>query len=502
MKLKSDDPIVARATPLGQGAVGIVRLSGEGVIDIADRLFVPGGKTTFRNVPVRELAYGEVRAVEENGSKTTLLDRALGVRFQAPHSFTGEDVVELHLHGNPLIIESVVEACVRAGCRLAEPGEFSRRAVMNGKMDLTQAEGLADLIRAESERALALAHRQMGGEFSKRLASFRKDLIDLLALVELELDFVQEGYELLPRERLVKTLEGLHRFSVELLDAFRAGDRLRRGPRVLLLGRPNAGKSSLFNAFVGFSRALVSDIPGTTRDYLEERVVHRGHVMHILDSAGLRETVDPIESEGVGLSSSLIPLSDAVLYLIDSTETHDVQREEARMFEQRVGDNPDVAFLPVLTKSDATDQNPAETWSEMTKTGEQAITCSVYQRETVEHLLDSVLDRLFAASTDGMAASSTSEQLYLLTERQKLLIEQVKGQIESVLGSIGHEMTHSGSPGGVHLNTNESQVEFPVETELISEDLRHLLEPLSQLTGELTNEDVLDAVFSGFCIGK
>ena len=451
MSIDYDQPIVARATPPGEGAIAIVRLSGSGVILIADRLFSPSSGETLSTNPERTMVYGTLHDDE------MILDRPLAVYFAAPRSFTGEDMVEFHVHGNPLVVDRLTALCVDSGCRLAEPGEFSRRAFMNGKMDLAQAEGLAEVIRAESEAALDLAHRQLGGELALRFSAFRKKLVEFLALLELELDFVQEGYELLDYDDLDATLSALRLEIDGLLSSFRTGDRLRRGPRILLLGPPNAGKSSLFNAILGYSRSLVSERPGTTRDYIEERILHHGVVLHFLDTAGIRKTPDSLEAAGVARANELLPFTDHVLYLIDSTREDGEILQELDHCSSLDRSTPDVEFRPVLTKVDIGSRLDG------------ILSTSVQDRSSIEELLSVLVSEY---------SIHRSAQLLLLTQRQHLLLASMQKHLESM------------------------QISEDLPTEFLSADLRTLLLPLSELTGAVTNEDILDAVFSGFCIGK
>lgn len=446
--------IVACATSRGEGAVAIVRISGTNAFLIADRCFRPVNASLFSTADERSMIYG----VLFDGSRNErVVDRCLAVRFVGPRSFSGEDMVEFHLHGNPLIVETVLSICVELGCRLAAPGEFSRRAFMNGKMDLSQAEALAEVIRAESETALDLAQRQLGGALSTRYRLFRQDLVDFLALLELELDFVQEGYQLLDYQQLQKTLDDLTAETKSLLQFYQSGDRLRRGPRVLLLGRPNAGKSSLFNAFLGHSRALVSDIPGTTRDYIEERIYHNGVVLHLLDTAGLRFSEDILEAEGVSRARDLVPVADHILYLIDSTLEHSERESELASVRQLENEFPRGTFLPVFTKSDK--GNVPEGYR----------SCSVTRSETVSALLDTVTESY---------STAVSENLVILSERQRSLLQEILTLLQTI------------------------ELDRTMPTEFLSDDIRQLLKPLSELSGEITNEDILDSVFSGFCIGK
>lgn len=460
-------PIVACATPRGEGAVSIVRISGAGVFDVADQCFSPAGSVPLSAAGERTMVYGTFTDGE------TIVDRCLAVRFVGPATFSGEDMVEFHLHGNPLIVDLVIRRCVDLGCRPAEAGEFSRRAFLNGKMDLAQAEGLAEVIRAESEAALDMAQRQLGGELSVKMAAFRERIVRFLGLLELELDFVQEGYELLDFDDLEATVTELSDVVSGLLDIYKGGDRLRRGPRILLLGRPNAGKSSLFNAFLGHSRALVSDTPGTTRDYLEERILHSGVILHLLDTAGLRSTEDSLEAEGVTRAKEMIPLADRILYLIDGTLPQEEIIGEFERLELLRGEyrgSGAAIFQPVLTKRDMVEEREdIGGYGLPGYRDDEIATCSVRDRVSITALLDGIVHEYTAA---------VANRLSLLTERQYHLLRQVRRKL------------------------GEISIDRETPTEFLSADLRELLNPLSELTGEVTNEDILDVVFSGFCIGK
>jgi tRNA modification GTPase len=443
--------IVARITPLGYGGVGVVRLSGADAFVIVDRFVRVSGSASIRGVPPRYM----VPAVIESGGE--VWDRGLAVRFQSPRSFTGEDVVELHLHGNPLIVDRVVELAQRAGARVAQAGEFTMRAVLNGKLDLIQAEAVGETIAAESADAVRIAQRQLGGELSARLNTLRQRVVDAIARLELELDFSEEGYAFLGSDELDRLLSALRDEVETLLRNFRSGARLRLGPRVLLLGRPNAGKSSFFNAVLGYSRALVSDVAGTTRDYLEERLVHRGLVLHLVDTAGLRSTEDELEAEGVRRAWSLAADADFALYLVDALDPSAVAASGSELDEFRAA-YPDVPVARVWTKVDSNDIGLAD---------RSGLSVTISDSATIDRVLDHVAGVCRPALTD-MAA--------LVTERQAALLEEMRAAL------VG--------------------IDRSVDQELIAADLRLLLGPLSRLVGEVSNEDVLDSVFRNFCIGK
>jgi tRNA modification GTPase len=443
--------IVARSTPLGHGAIGIVRLSGSGAFAIADRFVSIGEGGRVSDLPARYMA---AALVMHDG---TVWDRCLAVRFEGPRSFTGEDVVELHLHGNPLIVDRVVELAVAAGARMAMPGEFTMRAVLNGKLDMIQAEAVGEAIAAESADAVRIAQRQLGGELSRRLRDLRDRVVDAIARLELELDFAEEGYSFLDGGELQSLAADLRFLVEDLLRSFRGGERLRTGPRVLLLGRPNAGKSSFFNSVLGYSRALVSEVAGTTRDYLEERLAHRGLVLHLVDTAGLRTTADAIEAEGVERAWRLAGEADFALYLVDASDPIAAGASDGELAAFRTA-YPDVPVVRVWTKVDLVSAIDV---------AEDDLVCSTTDPLSVDRVLDVVAERC-RPSADGMAA--------LISARQASLLEQMRAQME---GWSRYE-----------------------DAELVSADLRALLRPLSDMVGETSNEDVLDAVFGRFCIGK
>lgn len=450
MRSDTNDTIVARATPLGTAGIAIVRLSGPAAFSIADRFFTMERHRSLVDLPARYLANGCVVSGDD------IIDHALAVRFVAPHSFTGDDVVEFHLHGNRLIADEVINLCVGGGARLASAGEFTRRAFMNGKIDLTQVEALADVLAVESEQALFVAQRQLHGELRQRLDHFREHLLKLLALLELELDFVEDGYHFASVEEVNALLDELRDFVANLLHSYNAANRLRSGPRILLLGRPNAGKSSLFNAFVGYSRALVSPVEGTTRDYLEERVSYGGVQFRFVDTAGLRATEDSIEAEGVGRAYDLVALSDHIFYLIDGI-AEDAERELSYAAEL-AREFPSTMITPVLTKSDLiAHEKPA------------VLSCSILDDRSIRSLLDHLVSSY---------RQDLSESVALVNQRQYHLLKDVAAILEGI---------HYSSTG---------------DTELLSADLRALLAPLSELTGAVVNDDILTTLFSSFCIGK
>ncbi len=446
-----NDTIVAPATPPGEGAIAIVRMSGPQAMTVADAFVRSRAYGSLREAPTRTVINAEIVREGE------VLDHPILLLFRAPASYTGEDLVELHLHGNPVIVEGVVALAVRYGARVATPGEFTRRAFVNGKMGLMQAESVMAMITSESEQGVFLAQKHHGGEIGRRLETFRGTLVDVLARLELELDFVEEGYSFMPVEEIERLLGEMRALLQRMVDSFPAADRLARGPRILLLGKPNAGKSSLFNALIGYARAIVSPVAGTTRDYLEERIVHKGVTLRLIDTAGIRTSADHLESEGIERAKERIPLSDHVCYLIDSSDALSAQAEiEAAKGLMRA--YPDVRFSIVWTKRDIAAVDI-----------EAFPSISIIQPASIDRLLDLLAQTVLPVATTGIS---------LLNRRQAGVAARC---LERVL---------------------EASANTAVSTEILSAQLRSIMEPLSELTGAVTNEDVLDTIFGSFCIGK
>jgi len=455
---REDTTIVAPATPAGTGSVAIVRISGPDAFPILSRLSGIHPATT----PFRTLRRCEVR-----NPAGEILDTGLAVLFPAPHSFTGEDVVELHLHGNPVLMEGAVRAACAAGATPASPGEFSRRAFHNGKMDLTQAEGLADLISARTEAAARAALRQLRGGLREAIGPLRERLLMLLTLVEAAIDFAEEDeVPALDNTQLIERVSEFVSALESLLKTYPAGHRLRDGANVAIAGVANVGKSRLLNRLAGEERAIVTEIPGTTRDSLHAEISVSGVPVLLVDTAGLRETEDPVEREGVRRSREAIATADLVLFLLDGSRPAGKGDREAY---QGVADRPHLVLL------NKTDLPTAETGKGFAGEGRRGVhRVSAKTGEGVEALVGSI------ARIVGPEEGAILAQALLTRARHRLAVERALSSLVRAKAAAGE-----GLP-----------LEFPAA------DVREAAAALAELLGEVAPEEVLNAIFDRFCIGK
>jgi tRNA modification GTPase len=438
--VSATDTIVAPATPVGRSALAIVRIDGPGSGEILERL-------TGRRVPDERIA-----------THTDILniDDCMAIRYAAPRSFTGNDLVELTLHGNPLIVRQVIDACVALGARIAEPGEFTERAVLNGKLDLVQAEAIADLVNARTALQAKLSLHNVEGMLSRKAAEIRTTLLQVISRLEAALDFSEEGYEFIGRADARSRIDGALDDVREIASTFRRGRATQAGISAVILGKPNAGKSTLLNRLVGSDRAIVTPIPGTTRDIVRETIEIGGLPVTFADTAGLRESADAVESIGVHRARDAARTADLVLYLIDAMRgAGDDDREElARLASQEV--------IVIYTKRDL----------HATPSNEMAISA------TTGKGMNDLLARLDAVVRERFAAPEESPSI--VNERQLAAVNESAAALERALQSID-------------AGANE---------ELIAVDLYAAANALASLTGGITNEDVLAEIFAKFCIGK
>jgi len=450
------DTIIALATPQGIGAIGIIRLSGAEAISIVDSLF-PGKSLALQ--PANTLHVG----VMKEGNKA--LDEVVISIFKAPRSYTGENVIEISCHGSSFIQQQVIEACIRAGARMANPGEFTMRAFLNGKMDLVQAEAVADLIAAASQSAKEAALHQVKGGFSHVLSNMREELIKFSALIELELDFSQEDVEFADRTSLRNLLVQIENTIYQLLESFQLGNVIKNGVSVAIIGKPNAGKSTLLNTLLNENRAIVSNIAGTTRDTIEEVLNIEGVLFRLIDTAGIREGADEIEAIGVERSLEKMRTADLAVYLFDvnTASREDIHQLRTLLSEQTK------QYLLVGNKIDA-----------------------MHQENDMASMFGSDVLMISAKNNDHIEAL-----------KQALIEKVVSGKI-STESTIVTNSRHFQSLNKVaeNLSSIRKGMEEGISGDLLAIDIRQCLYHLGEITGAISNEDQLDFIFSKFCIGK
>ncbi len=452
-----DDTIVALATPPGIGAIGVIRLSGPAALAIGDRLFL---SKKLSEQPSHTLQVGLLT------HQGRALDEVVVSLYKNPRSYTGEDVVEFSCHGSPYVLQEIIAACLSEGARLARPGEFTQRAFLKGKLDLTQAEAVADLIAAGTRASQRTALQGLKGGFSAELSHLREQLLQFSALLELELDFSQEDVEFADRDKLTTLLGQLERSTATLLQSFQLGNAIRNGVSVAIIGKPNAGKSTLLNSLLNENRALVSDIPGTTRDTIEEVLNIEGILFRLIDTAGLREhTTDRIESAGMERSLEKMRSADLVLYVHDSTEPP----EDAIAWQQQAMADG-LNFILVANKSDLTNTSSSVTQHPILK---EAVLIAAKTRQGLPLLTEAMVAHVLTGALDTEHTIVTNARHFqALQEVHKALLDAQRGLIQSLPG------------------------------DLLALEVRRCLHYLGEITGEITNEDQLDFIFSKFCIGK
>jgi tRNA modification GTPase len=456
-----DDTIVALATPPGIGALGVIRLSGKNAFEIANELFpskdlkaqhshtIHVGNFVFNNKPVDEVVVSV---------------------YKSPRSYTGEDIIEISAHGSPLIHQQIIEACLATGARLAKPGEFTQRAFLNGKLDLTQAEAVADLIASNTEAARKTALHNIRGGFSNILKHLREQLITFSALIELELDFSQEDVEFADRKRFFQLITETKQITESLIHSFRLGNVIKNGVQVAIIGKPNAGKSTLLNALLKENRAIVSEIAGTTRDTIEETINIDGIMFRLVDTAGIREhTSDVIEGLGIEKSMEKMEQADIVVYLFD---VHDSTAEELATA---------VSRLNAMGKKFLLAGNKSEP-------GNGIAAPDIRNK---------------FSGVPGIIFISAKTDLHLELLKEKLVDMVLEGKVQT-------EDTIITNARHFHMLQQMQQSLIDIETglrdnipgDLIALDIRRCLHFLGEITGEITTEDQLDYIFSKFCIGK
>lgn len=484
-----EDTIVAIATPIGEGGLALVRVSGPRAFSIVDQCFEPRGKSSTKPsaAPSHTIQFGYITRAGHR------LDEVLLGVMRAPRTFTREDVVEISCHGGVLPAKLVLEAVLLGGARLAHPGEFTRRAFLNGRIDLAQAEAVADLIAARTELALQAANEQLAGRLSKRINELRDMMLGILAHVEAHIDFPDEDIAPDTRDQLVGRLEGGVTFMDELLRTAPEGQVLRRGIRAAIIGRPNAGKSSLLNQLLGRDRAIVSAIPGTTRDTIEETANIRGLPVVFIDTAGLREGRDEIETEGIRRSRSSLQAAELLLHVIDSTEPLSSMDEELfREFPEKtrilVGNKIDLSpgrepFSGLFGQ--------AASLSGLLATGPQ----TTPGRDCSPPIAGGKVRLVEVSCKTGQGIEDLKDAI-----KDVAWSGEIKAEMLEVMINSRHQDALSRARGGTVRTVEALRAGHTLE--LVALDLRIAVNAIGEVVGKTTTEDLLDSIFSQFCIGK
>ncbi|NTW68655.1 MAG: tRNA uridine-5-carboxymethylaminomethyl(34) synthesis GTPase MnmE [Chlorobiaceae bacterium] len=465
---EQDIPIAAVATPVGVGALAVVRISGKGVFDIAQRIFRKKKNPAFRFTHSKGYTahFGSVHDSEG------LIDEVVALIFRTPNSFTMEDMVEFTCHGGPVVVQHLLKVLLDEGCRLAEPGEFTRRAFLNGRIDLLQAEAIGEMIHARSESAFRTAVTQMQGTLSLRLETMREQLLRSCALLELELDFSEEDVEFQSRIELQQQLGVLQEELVRLVDSYQHGRILKEGVATVIAGRPNAGKSTLLNTLLGEERSIVSHMPGTTRDYIEECFLYNKTMFRLTDTAGLRETEEEIEHEGVRRSYRKIAEADLIVYILDLT-LDDYADEVTRILEFK-SEYRNGRMIVAANKIDLASDSMERIQELRETTGCDVCGISAAKGDGLE-----ALKEMMSRMVEGL--DKLHEASVLVTSlRHYEALRNATDALENARGLI---------------NTNS-------ETELIAFELRSSLNYVGEITGKVINEEILNTIFDQFCIGK
>lgn len=455
-----EDTITAISTPAGEGGISVIRISGKNAFTICSHNFYKDKngkrKETIDNKKTHTVHFGYFYKGSE------LIDEVLVTVFRNPNSYTGEDVIEISSHGGYLIAGKILSELIKNGARLAEPGEFTKRAFLNGRIDLSQAEAVADLIKAKTDSAHSSSIRQLEGSLSDFVVSTRQEIINIISLVELELDFAEEGLEFVKKDEIRIQTDNLIKRMKSIVSSYITGKVIRDGVNLVIAGRPNSGKSSLFNYLLKTNRAIVSEVPGTTRDYIEENIIINGILFNMTDTAGLRLSDDQIESEGIRRSYKKINDADLILYLIDSSETPENIRDDYEYFNKTFDEDKSLYYY---SKTDLANE----------KISGKGNCVSLLDDSSVENLKNEMISKI----SSGKILSSAGG-IIITNLRHKICLENVISALSEAKVTLDKKMSG----------------------EFISVDLRNALNYLGEITGEVTNDDILNNIFRNFCIGK
>lgn len=458
------DTIAAISTPMGEGAIAIVRLSGEEAVTIADRVFQSPSKKSLMEAASHTIHYGHL--VDPKTGQ--VVEEVMLSLMKGPKTFTREDVVEINCHGGLVSVNRVLQLVLNEGARLAEPGEFTKRAFLNGRIDLSQAEAVMDLIRAKTDKAMNVALNQMEGRLSRLIRKLRQEILETLAHIEVNIDYPEyDDVEEMTHRVLLEKAAVVRKEIDKLLQTSQQGKILREGLSTVIIGRPNVGKSSLLNALVQENKAIVTDIPGTTRDVIEEYVNVRGVPLRLVDTAGIRETEDIVERIGVERSRQVLKEADLILLVLNYSD--ELTSEDEKLFEATAG----MDVIVIVNKTDLPPKINMERVKELAE-GKQLITTSLLQEKGIDELEEAIASLFFSGSIEA------GDMTYVSNSRHIALLHQALTAITDAI-----ENTQSGTP-----------------IDIVQIDLTRTWELLGEIIGESVHDSLIDQLFSQFCLGK
>lgn len=453
------DTIAAISTPRGEGGIGIVRLSGDESLGILSKIFKPKSKKDIKDIKSYTINYGHIYDGDE------LIDEVLVSVMKAPNTYTREDIVEINCHGGYLITQKVLELVLKSGAKISEPGEFTRRAFLNGRLDLTQAEAVIDLIHGKTDKSISLSLNNLRGDLRDQINHLKKILLDVAAHVNVVLDYPEEGVDEPIPEHLIIELHNVKDTITKLVESYDKGKMIKEGIKTAIVGKPNVGKSSLLNSILREERAIVTSIAGTTRDTIEEIINIKGIPLIMVDTAGIRKTQDEVENIGVQKSKKMLKEADLVLFVLDSSR--DFSDEDREIYDS-IESEKVIGILNKIDmekKLDITNLTKVKKWIEI----------SALENIGIDTLENEIYNFILSENIED-----SSEKLIITNIRHKSALEKTKKSIENIFETI--------------------DMGYPMD--LIAVDLNDALDSLSEVTGEISSEDLLDHIFSNFCVGK
>jgi len=455
--------IAAISTATGTGGIGIVRMSGDNCFEILDKIFIPKNKEKIIKIKGYQIKYGNI----VNYETKEIIDEVLVSYFKSPKSFTTENMCEINTHGGSIVLRMVLEECLKAGALLAEPGEFTKRAFLNGRIDLSQAESIIDLINSKSEKEAKASAKQLEGALSKKIKKIRENLLDIMADIEASIDYPEYDIEEVTNQKIINKMKEIKKELKELENSFETGKILREGIKTVIVGKPNSGKSSLLNAILKEERAIVSDIEGTTRDTIEEMITIKGIPLKLIDTAGIRKTKDKIEQIGVDRALNLIQEAELVIMIIDGTK--ELEKQDLEILEKIQEKNA----IILLNKIDICDLN-------------------LEKREELKNLEKTII-KISAKNGEGI------EKIYQEIEKM-FNFEQIQADSGTIITNIRHKnQIHKAI---LACKKVEETVINSLPVDIIGMEIKEVLEALGEITGDNVSEDIINEIFHKFCLGK